>query len=77
MPAHLRRDHEELLESLVSGNPTFLDAHVSLARLYYRLHMKPEGDRERAIVARLTEQVQAQKRAKAAEVTTDQTPVSH
>ena len=65
------------LEALVKDNPDFLDAHVSLARLYYRFHMKQEGDRERAIVDKLNAEVQAQKRARAAEVTKDQPPVSH
>jgi tetratricopeptide (TPR) repeat protein len=65
------------LEALVKDNPTFMDAHVSLARLYYRFHMKQEGDRERAIVAKLNDEVQAQKRARAAEVTKDEKAVSH
>src|SRR5208337_2098176 len=65
------------LEALVKDSPDFLDAHVSLARLYYRFHMKQEGDRERAIVDKLNAEVQAQKRARAAEVTKDQPPVSH
>jgi tetratricopeptide (TPR) repeat protein len=57
------------LEALVKDHPSFLDAHVSLARLYYRLRMKEEGDRERAIVNKLNAEVQAQKRARADEVT--------
>ena len=60
------------LEALVKESPNFLDAHVSLARLYYRFHMKPEGDRERAIVEKLTAEVQAQKRTRADEVTKEQ-----
>jgi tetratricopeptide (TPR) repeat protein len=63
---------KKLLEALIKDNPEFLDAHVSLARLYYRLHMKPEGDRERALVDKLTAEVQAQKRARADEVTKEQ-----
>ena len=65
------------LEALIKDSPNFLDAHVSLARLYYRLHLKQDGDRERAIVAKLTDEVQAQKRARAEEVTKDQTTVPH
>jgi len=61
------------LEALIKDSPSFLDAHVSLARLYYRLHMKQEGDRERALVDKLTAEVQAQKRARADEVTKEQT----
>ena len=63
---------KKLLEALIKDNSEFLDAHVSLARLYYRLHMKQEGDRERAIVDKLTAKVQAQKRAHADEVTNQQ-----
>jgi tetratricopeptide (TPR) repeat protein len=61
------------LEALVKDHPNFLDAHVSLARMYYKLHMKQEGDRERGIIAKLNAQVQAQKRAHATEVTTEVT----
>ena len=57
------------LEALVTDHPSFLDAHVSLARLYYRLRLKEEGDRQRAIVDKLNAEVQAQKRARAEEVT--------
>jgi tetratricopeptide (TPR) repeat protein len=68
----------KLLEALIKDNPEFLDAHVSLARLYYRLHMKQDGDRERAIVGKLTAEVEAQKRAHADEVTKEQpAEVSH
>ena len=65
------------LEALVQDSPNFLDAHVALARLYYRLHMKPEGDRERVLVDKLTAEVQAQKRAQADAVTKDQPAVPH
>ena len=58
-------------------SPDFLDAHVSLARLYYRLHMKQEGDHERETVAKLTAEVEAQKRARADEVTKDNGAASH
>ncbi len=44
-----RRD----LESLVKDQPDFLEAHVSLATVYFRLKRKGDGDRERATVARL------------------------
>ncbi len=57
------------LEALVKDSPDFLDAHVSLARLYYRFRMKQEGDRERAIIQKLNAEVLARKRARAAEVT--------
>ncbi|MGA8025902.1 MAG: tetratricopeptide repeat protein [Bryobacteraceae bacterium] len=41
------------LQSIVKEAPQFTEAHVSLATVYYREKRKPEGDRERAIVARL------------------------
>jgi tetratricopeptide (TPR) repeat protein len=41
------------LEALVKEAPTFVEAHVSLATVYYRLKRKDDGDREKAIVARL------------------------
>ena len=62
----------KLLEALVKDHPGFLDAHVSLARLYYRLRMKEDGDRQRAIVDKLNAEVQAQKRARADEVTSQE-----
>jgi len=65
------------LEALIKDSPNFLDAHVSLARLYYRFHMKQEGDRERAIVEKLTAELQAQKRARADEVTKEQSTLPH
>jgi tetratricopeptide (TPR) repeat protein len=49
----------ELLEPLVKEAPDFLDGHVLLATTYYRLKRKEDGDRERAIVARLTAEIQA------------------
>jgi tetratricopeptide (TPR) repeat protein len=65
------------LEALLKDSPNFLDAHVSLARLYYRFHMKPEGDREKAIVDKLNAEVEAQKRTRAEEVTKDQPALPH
>jgi len=44
------------LESVVKQAPQFLEAHVSLAQVYYRLKRKEEGDRERAIVQKLKAQ---------------------
>jgi tetratricopeptide (TPR) repeat protein len=42
------------LETLVRGSPQFVEAHVGLATVYYRLKRKEDGDRERAIVRQLT-----------------------
>jgi hypothetical protein len=38
----------------VKNAPNFTEAHVSLATVYYREKRKVDGDRERAIVDRLT-----------------------
>ena len=43
-----------MLEPIVKESPTFIEAHVSLATVYYRLKRKDEGDREKATVAELT-----------------------
>jgi tetratricopeptide (TPR) repeat protein len=61
------------LEALVKDSPSFLDAHVSLARLYYRFHMKQDGDRERAIIDKQNAEVLARKRAQAAKATDNAT----
>jgi tetratricopeptide (TPR) repeat protein len=42
-----------LLEEIVKQAPDFVEAHVKLAIVYYRLKRKEDGDRERAIIARL------------------------
>jgi tetratricopeptide (TPR) repeat protein len=49
----------DMLEQIVRAAPQFLEAHVSLATAYYRMQRKQDGDRERAIVARLTAEAQA------------------
>ena len=48
------------LEKVVKQAPQFLEAHVSLAQVYYRLKRKTEGDRERAIVQKLKAEQDAQ-----------------
>ena len=53
--ANARRD----LQSIVKDAPNFTEAHVSLATVYFREKNKPEGDRERAIVAKLNAAKQA------------------
>src|SRR5262249_5453968 len=50
-----RRD----LESIVKEVPAYTEAHVALATVYYRLHRKEDGDRERAIVQKLNAEAQA------------------
>jgi Tfp pilus assembly protein PilF len=49
----------EVLEGVVKEAPSFPEAHVSLATLYYRLKRKEDGDRERAIVKELHREIQA------------------
>ncbi len=48
------------LEQVVADEPGFVEAHVSLATLYYRLKRKSDGDREREIVRKLNAERQAQ-----------------
>jgi len=54
-----------LLEAIVAEAPAFLEAHVALATAYYRQQRKADGDRERAVVERLTEEKDARARAQA------------
>lgn len=51
------------LEQIVSESPKFLEAHVSLSTLYYRLKRKADGNREREIVQTLTAERQAEQPA--------------
>jgi Tfp pilus assembly protein PilF len=48
------------LEGIVKEAPQFVEAHVSLAGVYYRLKRKADGDRERAIVQKLNAERDAQ-----------------
>jgi Flp pilus assembly protein TadD len=48
------------LEELVKANPDWLQPHVELANVYYRLHRPADGAKERAIVARLNADQQSQ-----------------
>ena len=54
----------KMLEGILKGSPDFLDAHVSLAQVYYRLRMKEEGDHERTIIAKLNAEKQAREQAR-------------
>jgi tetratricopeptide (TPR) repeat protein len=47
------------LEQLIKETPQFVEAHVSLATVYYRLKRKEDGDRERTLVLKLNAEVQA------------------
>ncbi len=46
------------LEAILKEAPSFTEAHVSLATVYYRLKRKADGDRERAIVQKLNAEAQ-------------------
>ncbi len=46
------------LETIVKEDPDWLEPHVELATVYYRLHRAADGAKERATVARLTAQQQ-------------------
>jgi len=46
------------LEKLEKETPNWLDPHVQLASLYYKLHRPDDGQRERGIVKQLQEQQQ-------------------
>jgi Flp pilus assembly protein TadD len=50
---------ERQLEQLVKDDPNWLEPHVELATLYYRLHRPEDGAKERQIVDRLTAEQQA------------------
>jgi len=59
---HLRQGKAEqsrtALEAIVKEAPAFTEAHITLATVYYRLKRKADGDRERAIVEKLTAEAQ-------------------
>ena len=48
------------LEGVVKDDPHWLEPHVELASLYYRLHRPTDGAKERQIVEQLTADQQAQ-----------------
>jgi len=48
------------LEQLAKDDPDWLEPHVELAALYYRLHRPEDGARERQIVDKITAKQQAQ-----------------
>lgn len=46
------------LEIIVREDPAWLEPHVELATVYYKLHRPEDGAKQRAIVAKLTEEQQ-------------------
>jgi tetratricopeptide (TPR) repeat protein len=55
------------LESLTRENPQWLDPHVELAALYYKLGRKQDGERERSTIARIMKDQQSQLAGQASE----------
>lgn len=53
-------DAAKHLEAVVKADPGWLDPHVELATVYYRLHRPADGAKERAVVAKLKEQQQSE-----------------
>ncbi|HTV00742.1 MAG TPA: tetratricopeptide repeat protein [Luteitalea sp.] len=57
-----------VLETIVADAPTFTEAYVLLATVYYRLQRRDDGDRMRAVIEKLNAEAQAkQPGARAAE----------
>jgi tetratricopeptide (TPR) repeat protein len=54
------QDAAQILEKLTVDDPKWLEPHVELASLYYKLHRPEDGKRERAIVDQLTAEQQQQ-----------------
>jgi tetratricopeptide (TPR) repeat protein len=50
----------EEFEDIAKAQPKFVEAHVELARIYYKEKRKQDGDRERAIVRELDAEKQAE-----------------
>jgi tetratricopeptide (TPR) repeat protein len=50
----------EQLEAVVKADPNWLEPHVELATLYYKLHRPKDGAKEREIVDRITAEQQKQ-----------------
>jgi tetratricopeptide (TPR) repeat protein len=63
-----------LLEAIVREAPAFLEAHVTLATVYYRLKRREDGDRERAIIDALNKEIQAKQPGAVAPNTPDTPP---
>lgn len=51
---------QQILERVVKEAPKFVEAHVSLATVYYRLKRRADGDRQRAIIEKLNAERQAE-----------------
>ena len=56
---------QQLLERVVRQQPELARAHLSLARIYYKLHKYSDGDREKAVATQLQAQQSAKDQASA------------
>ncbi|MGH9649447.1 MAG: tetratricopeptide repeat protein, partial [Terriglobales bacterium] len=56
---------QRMLEEVAKDAPDFADVHAALAKLYYRLKRKQDGDREQAIVQKLNVEIKASVRGAA------------
>jgi Tfp pilus assembly protein PilF len=52
-------DAQRELEQVIKDAPNFVEAHVSLATVYYREKRKQDGDREQATIKKLNAEIQA------------------
>jgi hypothetical protein len=50
----------EQLEAVEKADPNWLEPHVELATLYYKLHRPKDGAKEREVVDRITAEQQKQ-----------------
>ncbi|MEJ7711829.1 MAG: tetratricopeptide repeat protein [Pyrinomonadaceae bacterium] len=50
---------QQVLEEILKEAPEFVEAHVTLATVYYRQKRKADGDRHRAIVQKLNAEAQS------------------
>jgi hypothetical protein len=47
------------LEAVTKRDPAWLDPHIELATVYYRLHRPEDGAKQRAIITQLNAQQQS------------------
>jgi tetratricopeptide (TPR) repeat protein len=59
LAAGREEEAQQALEGVAAAAPDYRQAHVLLAVIYYRQHKKALGDRERAIVEKLTAEQQS------------------
>ena len=52
-------DSRRILEGILKNSPQFIEAHITLATVYYRLKRREDGDREKALVQQLNAEKEA------------------